>query len=123
MCVVPLSGETAATEVRVVDMEKEAPPSPGIQHTVTSSLSSWLHSIKNDDIDGGLAADFDGSLSGLGEELGSSTYNMRYVGHVSHGCCASQILLLSLAGSCGTFHTPSSHAINHLSAFCEVRGR
>ncbi len=43
------------------------------------SLTSWLNDIKNDDIDGGLAADFDGSLSGLGVELGSSTYNMRSV--------------------------------------------
>jgi len=33
--------------------------------------------ISNWDIDGGLAADFDGSLSGLGAELGSTTYNMR----------------------------------------------
>ena len=41
-----------------------------------SSLSNWLNNIK-DDIDGGLAADFDGSLSGLGVELGTSTYNMR----------------------------------------------
>ena len=44
----------------------------------TASLSSWLANIKADDIDGGLAADFDGSLSGLGVELGSSTYNMRW---------------------------------------------
>ena len=42
----------------------------------SQSLSSWL-SIKSDDIDCGLAADFDGSLSGLGVELGSATYNMR----------------------------------------------
>lgn len=34
-----------------------------------STISNW-------DIDGGLAADFDGSLSGLGTELGSTTYNM-----------------------------------------------
>ena len=33
--------------------------------------------VTNWDIDGGLAADFDGSLSGLGTELGSTTYNMR----------------------------------------------
>ncbi|RUS75951.1 hypothetical protein EGW08_016297 [Elysia chlorotica] len=32
-------------------------------------MTSW-------DIDGGLAADFDGSLSGLGTELGTSSYNM-----------------------------------------------
>ena len=42
-----------------------------------ASLTSWLNGIKADDIDDGLAADFDGSLSGLGVELGSSTYNMR----------------------------------------------
>ena len=36
----------------------------------TNTITSW-------DIDGGLAADFDGSLSGLGAELGSTTYNMR----------------------------------------------
>lgn len=34
-----------------------------------NTISSW-------DIDGGLAADFDGSLSGLGAELGSTAYNM-----------------------------------------------
>nr|KAG5707063.1 hypothetical protein BaRGS_011774 [Batillaria attramentaria] len=34
-------------------------------------MTSW-------DIDGGLAADFDGSLSGLGTELGTSSYNMRF---------------------------------------------
>ena len=33
--------------------------------------------IKSDDIDGCLAADFDGSLSGLGVEIVSNTYNMR----------------------------------------------
>ena len=37
----------------------------------TNTVSSW-------DIDGGLAADFDGSLSGLGTEIGTNTYNMRY---------------------------------------------
>jgi len=47
-------------------------------YSTTASLSSWLANIKADDIDGGLAANFDGSLSGLGVELGSSTYNMRY---------------------------------------------
>jgi transcription factor CP2-like protein len=30
-----------------------------------------------DDIDDALAADFDGSLSGLGMELGTSSFNMR----------------------------------------------
>ena len=43
----------------------------------TASFTSWFNNIKADDIDGGLAADFDGSLSGLGVELGSTTYNMR----------------------------------------------
>ncbi|CAG5116639.1 unnamed protein product, partial [Candidula unifasciata] len=37
--------------------------------TSTNSISTW-------DIDGGLAADFDGSLSGLGTELGTASYNM-----------------------------------------------
>ena len=45
-----------------------------LNSTLSQSLSHWL---KADDIDGGLAADFDGSLSGLGTELGSATYNMR----------------------------------------------
>ena len=57
-------------------MEKEGDGQAGLYHNIT--LSNWLRDIKNDDIDGGLAADFDGSLSGLGVELGSSTYNMRY---------------------------------------------
>ncbi|KAL8558090.1 hypothetical protein ACOMHN_036749 [Nucella lapillus] len=35
----------------------------------SGSTASW-------DIDGGLAADFDGSFSGLGTELGTSSYNM-----------------------------------------------
>lgn len=46
---------------------------------MSHSLSSWLNHIKADDIDGGLAADFDGSFSGLGSELGSNPYNMRYL--------------------------------------------
>jgi len=47
---------------------------------MSHSLSSWLNSIKSDDIDGGLAADFDGSFSGLGSELScSNPYNMRYL--------------------------------------------
>ena len=50
-------------------------------YSTTASLSSWLANMKADDIDGGLAANFDGSLSGLGVELGSSTYNMRYHVH------------------------------------------
>ena len=44
---------------------------------MNSNLSNWLSNVKSDDIDGGLAADFDGSLSGLGVELGANTYNMR----------------------------------------------
>ncbi|KAK7497589.1 hypothetical protein BaRGS_00011229 [Batillaria attramentaria] len=40
-----------------------------ISHPSASAMTSW-------DIDGGLAADFDGSLSGLGTELGTSSYNM-----------------------------------------------
>lgn len=50
----------------------------------TSTYSELLHHLPSSnntitswDIDGGLAADFDGSLSGLGAELGSTTYNMR----------------------------------------------
>ena len=46
---------------------------------MSHSLTSWLNNIKADDIDGGLAADFDGSFSGLGSELGSNPYNMRYM--------------------------------------------
>ena len=44
---------------------------------MSHSLSNWINHIKADDIDGGLAADFDGSFSGLGADLSSSTYNMR----------------------------------------------
>lgn len=43
-----------------------------ISHPSPQAMTSW-------DIDGGLAADFDGSLSGLGTELGTSSYNMRWV--------------------------------------------
>ncbi|GAB1597925.1 transcription factor CP2-like protein 1 isoform X1 [Argonauta hians] len=41
-----------------------------------SKIIHNLPQVTNWDIDGGLAADFDGSLSGLGSELGSGTYNM-----------------------------------------------
>jgi len=44
---------------------------------MSQALSNWLNHIKSDDIDDGLAADFDGSFSGLGSELGSNPYNMR----------------------------------------------
>ena len=47
---------------------------PGSDLHHGASLSSWL---MKDDIDDGLAADFDGSLSGLGVEMGTATYNMR----------------------------------------------
>ncbi|XP_070174610.1 transcription factor CP2-like isoform X2 [Littorina saxatilis] len=40
------------------------------------SHPSSSHAMTSWDIDGGLAADFDGSLSGLGTELGTSSYNM-----------------------------------------------
>ncbi|ESO05116.1 hypothetical protein HELRODRAFT_191598 [Helobdella robusta] len=43
---------------------------------MNSNLNNWLFNLKYEDIDGGLAADFDGSLSGLGVESGSNTYNM-----------------------------------------------
>lgn len=56
----------------------------GGKRTKTSHYNDILHSLPTTtgasvtswDIDGGLAADFDGSLSGLGTELGSTTYNM-----------------------------------------------
>jgi hypothetical protein len=44
----------------------------GISHT---GLTGWEDA--SPEIDDDLAADFDGSLSGLGMEVGSSTYNMR----------------------------------------------
>jgi len=49
------------------------------ESAMSHSLSNWINHIKSDDndIDGGLAADFDGSFSGLGSELGSNPYNMR----------------------------------------------
>jgi hypothetical protein len=46
--------------------------SPSSTNTLTNGLSSW-----NPDIDDALAADFDGSLSGLGMEAGTNPYNMR----------------------------------------------
>ena len=49
----------------------------------TRMLSTWLSNMKSDDIEGGLAADFDGSLSGLGVELGSAPYNMRFATSVA----------------------------------------
>lgn len=54
---------------------------------MNSNLSNWLSNVKSDDIDGGLAADFDGSLSGLGVELGANTYNMRL------GFCFSKCIM------------------------------
>ena len=49
---------------------------PGKRTKISHPMPGSIH-ISNWDIDGGLAADFDGSLSGLGAELGTSTYNMR----------------------------------------------
>ena len=52
-----------------------------ISHNVISSLGSMVHghtpNITSWDINDSLAADFDGSLSGLGTELGTASYNMR----------------------------------------------
>ncbi|XP_052255315.1 transcription factor CP2-like isoform X3 [Dreissena polymorpha] len=47
-------------------------------HDMSHTFSTNTTSGSNWDIDGGLAADFDGSLSGLGTELGAATYNMRF---------------------------------------------
>ncbi|XP_059139471.1 transcription factor CP2-like isoform X2 [Physella acuta] len=59
------SDETGAGAGKRSKMYHSTPTPP----TTTNSLSTW-------DIDGGLAADFDGSLSGLGTELGTASYNM-----------------------------------------------
>ena len=47
--------------------------------TQGSKLTKMSHNISTTswDINDSLAADFDGSLSGLGNELGSTPYNMR----------------------------------------------
>jgi len=42
-------------------------------------MSTSVHWQDGADIDDALAADFDGSLSGLGMELGTSSFNMRYL--------------------------------------------
>ena len=41
-------------------------------------MTAAVHWSGVDDIDDALAADFDGSLSGLGMELGTNSFNMRY---------------------------------------------
>ncbi|BFZ06421.1 hypothetical protein BsWGS_09463 [Bradybaena similaris] len=59
------SDETGAGALKRTKMYHSTP----LPQTSTNSISTW-------DIDGGLAADFDGSLSGLGTELGTASYNM-----------------------------------------------
>ncbi|XP_052803234.1 transcription factor CP2-like isoform X2 [Mya arenaria] len=87
----PYSGKRQKTSQ--YDDSIDTAASPGIYTEVKPSISHYSDvktlaiqdmshnfpgntSISNWDIDGGLAADFDGSLSGLGAELGSTTYNM-----------------------------------------------
>ena len=41
------------------------------------TLASWASNYKPEDIDGGLATDFDGSLQGLGVEVEADAYDMR----------------------------------------------
>lgn len=55
-------------------------------------MSDW----RVDDIDQDLAADFDDSLSGLGVELGTSSYNMRYVFTFSFVVIINYVNLLGL---------------------------
>ena len=41
------------------------------------SFAPWATTYKPEDIDGGLATDFDGSLQGLGVEVEADAYDMR----------------------------------------------
>lgn len=43
------------------------------------NFSSWASTYKPEDIDGGLATDFDGSLQGLGVEVAENAFDMRYI--------------------------------------------
>lgn len=47
------------------------------QGSKRSKMSHHVPTITSWDINDSLAADFDGSLSGLGSELGTTSYNMR----------------------------------------------
>ena len=51
----------------------------GNQGSKRTKMSHHNISITSWDINDSLAADFDGSLSGLGNDIGSATYNMRFV--------------------------------------------
>ena len=51
----------------------------GNQGSKRTKMSHHNISITSWDINDSLAADFDGSLSGLVNDLGSGTYNMRFV--------------------------------------------
>lgn len=51
----------------------------GERHFHATSINSRVAGWRLEDIDDNLAADFDGSLSGLGVDLSVASYNMRSV--------------------------------------------
>lgn len=56
----------------------------GERHFHATSMNSRVAGWRLEDIDDNLAADFDGSLSGLGVDLSVASYNMRSVFKVNH---------------------------------------
>lgn len=51
----------------------------GDRHYHSTSINNRVAGWRLEDIDDNLAADFDGSLSGLGVDLSVASYNMRSV--------------------------------------------
>lgn len=85
----------------------------------TTKMANW----RVEDIDGGLAADFDDSLSGLGIELGTATYNMSEAllalpvlpvfkqEATENGCC--QVTTTSPQTSTANSNPIASHVSSH----------
>lgn len=66
-----------------------------------------------DDIDDALAADFDGSLSGLGIELGTSNFNMRSVSVLFITFCTLYALFAQALGFDGGGVCSSRQQVAH----------
>ena len=67
-----------ATKLNLTLTEDWETISGGVGSSGSNRVAGW----RLEDIDDNLAADFDGSLSGLGVDLSVASYNMRSVGNV-----------------------------------------
>lgn len=62
----------ATSSARIHELHDPRQPQKELRKDSTTKMAQW----RVDEIDGNLAADFDDSLSGLGVELGTASYNM-----------------------------------------------